>query len=66
MEISYDNLFAYMFKNNISKNEMSERTGVSRNTLIKMARGEPVHLSVLMAICEAYDLALSDVVQEKS
>lgn len=65
MEISYDKLFVYMFKNNISKSGLAEKAGISRNTIIKMAKGEPVHLSVILAICEAYNLSLSDVIQEK-
>lgn len=66
MEINYDKLFAYMFKNNISKSELAEKAGISRNTIIKMTKGEPVHLSVIISICKAYNLALSDVVQEKA
>ena len=65
MEINYDKLFAYMFKNNISKSELAEKAGISRNTIIKMTKGEPVHLSVIISICEAYKLSLSDVVREK-
>lgn len=65
MEINYDKLFAYMFKNNISKSELAEKAGISRNTIIKMTKGEPVHLSVIISICEAYNLSLSDVVQEE-
>jgi DNA-binding Xre family transcriptional regulator len=65
VEINYDKLFAYMFKNNISKSELAEKAGISRNTIIKMTKGEPVHLSVILSICEAYNLSLSDVVREK-
>ena len=64
MEISYDKLFAYLFKNHISKSELADKAGISRNTIIKMTKGEPVHLSVIMSICDAYNLSLSDVVQE--
>ena len=64
MDINYDKLFAYMFKNNISKSELAEKAGISRNTIIKMTKGEPVHLAVLIAICEAYGLSLSEVIQE--
>jgi DNA-binding Xre family transcriptional regulator len=66
MEISYDNLFLYMFKNNISKSELAKKTGVSRNTIIKMTKGEPVHLSIIISICTIYNLSLSDVIQEKT
>lgn len=66
MTINYDKLFAYMFKNNISKSELAEKAGVSRNTIIKMTKGEPVHLSVIMAICESCGLTLSDVIQEEN
>ena len=65
MNINYDKLFAYMFKNNISKSELAEKAGISRNTIIKMTKGELVHMSVLVAICEAYGLALSDIIQEE-
>lgn len=65
MEISYDNLFAYMYKNNISKSELAEKAGISRNTILKMTKSEPVHLAVIMAICEAYGFSLMEVVQEK-
>ena len=64
MEISYDKLFAYLYKNHISKSELADKAGISRNTIIKMTKGEPVHLSVIMSICDAYDLSLSDVIQE--
>lgn len=65
MDINYDKFFAYMFKNNISNSELAEKAGISRNTIIKMRKGEPVHLSVILAICETYNLPLSDVIQEK-
>ena len=64
MEISYDKLFAYLYKNHISKSELADKAGISRNTIIKMTKGEPVHLSVIMSICDAYGLSLADVVQE--
>ena len=65
MEVCYDNLFEYMEKNNISQRKMAEKAGISRNSLIKMARGEIVHLSIIVAICAAYDLELEDVVNLK-
>ena len=65
MDINYDKFFAYMFKNNISNSELAEKAGISRNTIIKMRKGEPVHLSVILSICETYGLPLSDVIQEK-
>ena len=61
IEVSYDKLFAYLYKNNISKSELAKRAGVSRNSIIKMANGEIVHMN----ICEAYDLELYDVVEFK-
>lgn len=63
LKISYDKLFAYLYKNSISKSELAKKAGVSRNSIIKMANGEVVHMSVIMAICEAYHLELKDVVE---
>lgn len=62
IKVSYDNLFAYLYKNNISSLKLSEKAGISRNTIIKMKNNEPVHLSVILAICEAYNLELSEVI----
>ena len=63
LKVSYDKLFAYLYKNSISKSELSKKAGVSRNSIIKMASGEVVHLSIIIAICEAYHLDLKDVVE---
>ena len=65
IEVSYDKLFAYLYKNNISKSELAKKAGVSRNSIIKMANGEIVHMNIIAAICEAYDLELDDVVEFK-
>lgn len=63
MKVSYEKLFLYFFKNDINMLEASKKSGVSRNTLMKMKKNEPVHLNVILAICEAYDLDLFDVVE---
>lgn len=63
MRLSYENLFLYFFKNNISILEASKKSGVSRNTFMKMKNNEPVHLNVILAICEAYDLDIFDVIK---
>lgn len=63
LNVSYDKLFAYLYKNNISKSELAKKAGVSRNSIIKMANSEIVHLSIIAAICEAYNLKLEDVVE---
>jgi DNA-binding Xre family transcriptional regulator len=65
IEVSYDKLFAYLYKNSISKSELAKKTGVSRNTIIKMSKGEIVHLNVIVAICETYGLELCEVVELK-
>lgn len=63
MKVSYEKLFLYFFKNNISISSASKKSGVSRNTLIKMKNGDPVHLNAILAICDAYDLDLFDVIE---
>lgn len=65
IKISYDDLFAYLFKNNITSSMVSKKSGVSRNTIAKMKNGEPVHLNAILAICEAYGLELTDVIKIK-
>lgn len=63
MKVSYENLFLYFFKHDINILEASKKSGVSRNTLMKMKKNEPVHLNAILAICEAYNLDLFDVVK---
>lgn len=65
IKVSYDKLFAYLYKNNISKSELAKRAGVSRNSIIKMSNGEIVHMNIIVAICEAYNLELCDVIELK-
>lgn len=64
MKVSYEKLFLYFFKNDINMLEVSKKSGVSRNTLMKMKKNEPVHLNAILAICEAYNLGLFDVMEE--
>ena len=63
MKISYEKLFLYFFKNNISMLSVSKKSGVSRNTLLKMKNNEPVHLNAVIAICNTYNLELTDVIE---
>lgn len=60
--VSYDKLFAFLYKNRITKSQLSKMSGVSRNTIIKMTKNEPVHLAAIMAICEACELDIRDVI----
>ena len=62
MKISYEKLFYFMFKNNITKTELAKKAKTSRKTIIKMESNEPVSLSVLCSICDAYDLEFDEVV----
>lgn len=63
LKVSYNKLFSYLYKNNISSKKLSEKTGVSRNSIIKMKKGEAVHLSIILAICEAYNLEFKDIIE---
>lgn len=63
MKVSYEKLFLYFFKNNINSNMVSKKSGVTRNTITKMKKNEPVHLNAILAICDAYDLNVTDVVE---
>lgn len=63
MRVSYEKLFLYFFKNNISMLSASKKSGVSRNTLLKMKNNEPVHLNAILALCNAYNLDLADIIE---
>ncbi len=63
MEISYENLWHTLAEKNMNKADLIRAAEVGPNTLAKMRRDEPVHLSILCRICAALDCDLGGVVE---
>ena len=63
MEISYNKLWKVLIDKNLKKVELKEIAGISSSSLAKLGKNEPVTLGVLMKICEALDVNISDIIE---
>ena len=65
MEVSYDKLWQMLADKKMNKADLIRAAEVGPNTLAKMRRDEPVHLSILCRICNALDCGLEGIVEYK-
>ena len=63
MEISYNKLWKVLIDKNMKKIDLKGLAGISSSSLAKLGKNEPVTLEVLMKICEALDVNISDIVE---
>lgn len=64
MSYSYNPLWKLLIDKGLTKTELSMLTGISKTTIARMTRNEPVNLSVIDKICNILDCELSDVVKQ--
>lgn len=64
--ISYDPLWKKIIDLRLSKTQMAERTGISKNTLAKMGKNEYVSLEVIERICMKLSIPVEDVVEVRA
>lgn len=60
--ISYDPLWKKLIDVKMTKTELASKCGISRTTVSKMAKNEPVHLDVVQKVCNVLDCDIVDVV----
>ncbi len=61
-KITFTPLFKKMLDLKMSKTELAEKVGLSRNTVAKMAKDEYVSLEVVERIAIKLDLPLNDII----
>ncbi len=61
--LSYKPLWITLASKGINKGELSEKADIGIATVTRMANNKPVSLSILMKICDALEVPLSDVVE---
>ena len=66
MELSYDRLWKLLIDKKINKTQLKELAGINSNSIAKMGKNEPVHLEVLIKICNALECSLVDIVEYPS
>ena len=61
--ISYNPLWKHLIEIKITRTQMAECVGISRNTLAKMGRDEYIALEIIERICNKMKLNISDVIE---
>ena len=65
LKLSYDPLWKTLIDKKMSKGQLREAAQLSRTTITKMGKDEPVSLEIVLRICEALKCAVYDVVEVK-
>ena len=63
MPFSYKPLWKLLIDKERSKKQLMAATGISKSTMDKMGRGEPVSMGVIDRICTCFDCPVEDVVE---
>ena len=66
MKVSYDRLWKLLIDKKINKTQLKELAGINSNCIAKMGKDEPVHMEILMKICDAFEITLSQFFLEDS
>jgi DNA-binding Xre family transcriptional regulator len=61
MGISYRPLFVILASKGIKKTDLLNLAGISRGTLARFAKGEPVNLEIIERICKALGCQPNDI-----
>lgn len=63
--ISYDPLWKKLIDLGLSKTQMAEKAGISRNTLAKMGKNEYIALEMIERISVKLEIPIQDVLEVK-
>ncbi|MCF0132560.1 MAG: helix-turn-helix domain-containing protein [Blautia sp.] len=61
--LSYNPLWKMLIDRRMKKTDLYDAVDLSRGTVTKMGRDEPVSLSVIIRICEYFHCGIGDVVE---
>jgi len=63
MSISYQKLWVFLAKNNMTKTQMRIQAQISTNVLARLGKGKTVSLESLMKICQTLKCDIGDIVE---
>ena len=63
MSWSYKRLWHQLIDKNMSRTDLLKAAGISKNIYTKLAKNEPIAMSVLGKICNALNCNVEDVVE---
>ena len=62
MAFCYKPLWKLLIDKEMTKKQLMEVTGISKSTIDKMGRGEPVSLDIIDRLCTFFDCNIEEVV----
>ena len=62
MAFSYKPLWKLLIDRDMTKNQLMEKTGISKSTMDKMGRSEAVSMDIIDRICNYFDCSVDDVI----
>ena len=65
MSFSYKPLWKLLIDLDMSKKELMQKTGISKSTMDKMARGEQVSMDIIDRICTCLKCSVESVIEHK-
>lgn len=63
MAFTYKPLWKMLIDKEMTKKELSQKTGVSKSTIDKMGRNEMVSLEVIDRVCNYFHCRVEDVIE---
>ncbi len=63
MKPSYNKLWKLLIDKGINKTQLCEQANISTNAMAKLGKNEPVHLEVIVKICEFLQCNIEDIVE---
>ena len=63
MAVSYKKLWKLLIDKDMNKKKLMEATGISKSTMDKMARNEPVSMEIIDRICNYFGCEIEDVIE---
>ena len=63
MSWSYDRLQRILFEKKISRTQLMQMTGTSKNVFTKIAKNEPLNMATIGRICDALQCRVEDILE---
>ena len=63
MAFSYKPLWKLLIDKEMNKKQLMEATGISKSTMDKMGRGEPISMDIIDRLCTFFNCNLSEIIE---
>ena len=63
IKLNYAGLYALLDKNDMNRNALVKRAGLTHNAILSIKNGEPIAMAALLKICTYFHCDISDVVK---